>query len=123
MTGPQLYVLFQFLALATSLAAAALFRDREPLPWRRRLALWLGAVAGAGVGARLPFAILAAEPLFSAGAWLTDGKTVLSGLAGGYLGVEIAKLAASVRRKTGDLFAIPLAAGLAVGRWGCYFNG
>ena len=33
------------------------------------------------------------------------------------------KLALGVRVKTGDTFALPLALALAVGRWGCFFNG
>ena len=28
-----------------------------------------------------------------------------------------------MRVKTGDTFAVPLALALAVGRWGCFFNG
>src|SRR5262249_49509438 len=32
-------------------------------------------------------------------------------------------LALDVRVKTGDTFALPLALALAVGRWGCFFNG
>lgn len=117
--GPAAYALFQVLALLVALA----FRPKSALPWRPRLALYAGAVAGAGIGAKLPFAILANEPFWSAGAWIADGKTILSGLAGGYLGVEIAKVLAGVREKTGDAFAVPLAAGIAVGRWGCWFNG
>jgi prolipoprotein diacylglyceryltransferase len=37
--------------------------------------------------------------------------------------VEVTKLALGVRVKTGDGYALPLAAALAVGRWGCFFNG
>lgn len=119
MTGPQAYALFQFLALLTALA----LRPKSTLPWRQRLAIYAGAIAGAGIGAKLPFAILGEEPLWAAGAWISDGKTILSGLAGGYIGVEIAKVLAGIREKTGDGFAVPLAAGVAVGRWGCWFNG
>lgn len=46
-----------------------------------------------------------------------------TGLIGAYLGVELVKLALGIRVKTGDTFAVPLALALAVGRWGCYFNG
>src|SRR5205085_4282022 len=51
------------------------------------------------------------------------GKTITTGLAGAYAGVELAKLALGIRVKTGDAFALPLALALAVGRWGCFFNG
>jgi phosphatidylglycerol---prolipoprotein diacylglyceryl transferase len=112
MTGPQLYALFQVFALLTAL----LLRKRSTLPWRPRLVILAGAIAGAGLGSKLPF-------VMDGSAWFTDGKTILSGFAGGYLGVEIAKLLAGVREKTGDGFAMPLAAAVAVGRWGCFFNG
>ncbi len=119
MKGPQLYAVFQGLALLTAL----LLRPRPALPWKQRWAVIVGALFGAGVGAKLPFVIFGGEPFFSGAAWFTEGKTILSGLAGGYLGVELVKLLAGIREKTGDGFALPLAAAVAVGRWGCYFNG
>lgn len=119
MTGPQAYAVCQGLAILTALA----LRPKSSLPWRKRLALYAGAIAGAGIGSKLPFALTGSEPFWAAGAWFTDGKTILAGLAGGYIGVEIAKLLAGIREKTGDGFAVPLAAAIAVGRWGCWFNG
>lgn len=118
MTGPQLYVLFQVLALLTALV----LRPKSSLPWRQKLALYAGAIAGAGIGSKLPFALLSGEP-WSLHVWTMDGKTIMAGLAGGYLGVEIAKALAGITEKTGDTFAVPLAAAIAVGRWGCWFNG
>jgi phosphatidylglycerol:prolipoprotein diacylglycerol transferase len=53
----------------------------------------------------------------------TPGKTVLGGVAVGYLCVALYKHYAQIRRPTGDLFAVALMAGEAVGRWGCYFGG
>lgn len=60
------------------------------------------------------------------GQWLvihTPGKSVIAGLAGGYLSVHIAKRMLGIRRPLGDLFAVALAAGETVGRWGCFFAG
>lgn len=119
MKGAQLYALFQVLALIPAL----LLRRRSTLPLRQRLAVLAGALAGAGIGAKLPFVILSHESFLSSSAWFTDGKTILSGLAGGYLGVELAKLVAGVREKQGDGLAMPLALAVAIGRWGCFFNG
>jgi len=115
--GRLLYALFMFLGLLT----AVLLRRPSPLPPRRRLGILAGAVVGGSLGSKLPFVILGGD-LFGP-AWLGDGKTILAGLAGGYLGVEVAKLLLGIREKTGDGFAVPLAAGIAVGRWGCFFNG
>ena len=51
------------------------------------------------------------------------GKTVVGGLLGGWLGVEIAKKFSGIHRRTGDLFALPLCVGIAVGRIGCLIAG
>jgi phosphatidylglycerol:prolipoprotein diacylglycerol transferase len=51
------------------------------------------------------------------------GRALVGGLIFGGLGVEIAKRQLGIRRSTGDLFALALPAGEAVGRLGCYFNG
>jgi prolipoprotein diacylglyceryltransferase len=109
--------------IAAGIAVAILLRPKSALPPLQRLALAAGALLGAGLGAKLPFVLLGGEPFWALSAWATDGKTILSGLAGGYLGVEVAKLLFGIREKTGDSFAVPLAAAVAVGRWGCFFNG
>jgi phosphatidylglycerol:prolipoprotein diacylglycerol transferase len=118
-SGAAAYAVFQALALLT----AALLKRPSPLPPLQRGAVIAGALFGAGLGAKLPFVLLAEEPFFSLGPWIRDGKTILSGLAGGYLGVELFKHLAGVTLKTGDSFAVPLAAAIAVGRLGCLFNG
>ena len=56
--------------------------------------------------------------LFSPG-----GKTIVGGLLGGWLGVEIVKKLSGIKRRTGDLFALPLCVGIAVGRVGCLIAG
>ena len=115
----MIYSVFQLLALGTALV----LRRPLPLPRAQRWGILIAALFGAGVGAKLPFVLLSGEPFFSKPAWFADGKTILAGLAGGYLCVELAKLLMGVKIKTGDSFALPLAAAVAVGRWGCFFNG
>ena len=84
------------------------------------------AILGAAIGSRLlflledPAATWAhhADPLF-----LMGGKTVVGALAGGWAAVEITKKWIGVRQRTGDLFAVPLAIGIAIGRIGCFLTG
>ncbi len=51
------------------------------------------------------------------------GKTVLGSIAGGYLAVILYKRRLGITRPTGDLFAVAICVGEAVGRFGCYFGG
>ena len=75
----------------------------------QRAALFLGAIIGSTFFAKLPYAVSDWPSLMDGSAWLRDGRTITWGLAGGYLGVEVAKLVSGVRHKTGDAFAAPVA--------------
>ncbi|MBL4771016.1 MAG: prolipoprotein diacylglyceryl transferase [Planctomycetes bacterium] len=55
--------------------------------------------------------------------YVMGGKTIVGGLLGGVIAVEIAKKIWKVRGSTGDLFSIPLCLGMAVGRVGCFLAG
>jgi phosphatidylglycerol---prolipoprotein diacylglyceryl transferase len=90
------------------------------LPRLHRFSLAAAGFVGGIFGARLPF-ILGTNT--DSTVWLADGKTITTGLIGAYLTVEIVKVLLGVKVKTGDSFALPLAAAVAVGRWGCFFNG
>lgn len=51
------------------------------------------------------------------------GKTVLGGVAGGWIAVVLAKRQLGIRRPLGDAFAFAIAGGEAVGRIGCFIYG
>lgn len=57
-----------------------------------------------------------------AGEWLA-GKSVVGGLLGGLLGVELVKLRLGVRQSSGDLFCFPIILGMMIGRVGCFLAG
>jgi prolipoprotein diacylglyceryltransferase len=92
--------------------------------------LWqvAGAVIGALVGAKLLAwaenwrAVLHAAGTMGLEAWI-GGKTIVGGLAGAWIGVEIAKKASGVRERTGDLWVYPLCISMAIGRVGCFLTG
>ncbi len=54
---------------------------------------------------------------------LLSGKTIVGGLLGGWIGVELVKKKFGVKRATGDLFVFPLVVGIAIGRVGCFLTG
>lgn len=114
-----------FMLVATVVAAWIYRRGAEPNTFSpvQKIGIAIGGLIGATFSAKLPF-ILTSDP--SAGvmaAWFSDGKTVLWGLAGGYLGVELAKWSLYVTQRTGDRFVLPVAAAIAIGRLGCLCQG
>jgi phosphatidylglycerol:prolipoprotein diacylglycerol transferase len=111
------------LALAVGSLLLRRSQARLPLAWWQKLGLAVGAFCGAMLGAKLPFVLSDWEGLLSGSAWWSHGKTILCGLIGGYLGVELAKWSLDVRIKTGDTFVLPVAAAVAIGRLACFAAG
>ena len=68
---------------------------------------------GGLVGANLVQLAVSGEP----------GKTVIGGIAGGWIAVALAKRSIGLKRSLGDLFAFAMAGGEAIGRFGCFFAG
>jgi phosphatidylglycerol---prolipoprotein diacylglyceryl transferase len=82
----------------------------------------IGAAAfGAALGSRLLGWI--ENPLAAWHAGLIGGKTIIGAIGGAWIAVEAAKSKMGVRVRTGDLLAIPLALGIAIGRVGCFLTG
>jgi phosphatidylglycerol---prolipoprotein diacylglyceryl transferase len=89
---------------------------------------WMIAAAavGAVVGSKVLYWF--EDPALTLAHWrdlgyLMGGKTIAGALVGGLAAVELAKRHLGVTRRTGDLFAVPLLAGIAVGRVGCFLTG
>jgi len=97
----------------------------------QRWTVLAGAAVGALVGSRL-LGIAEQWPTVLA-AWRSGhllalvmtpgGKTIVGGLLGAWIGVEMVKLFSGIRGRTGDLFALPLCVGIAIGRLGCLVAG
>lgn len=118
-----MYTLIMFLAVASGAALLKLSQRSLPMPWEDKLAIGLGAFCGAMLGAKLPFALFGEAEFWTTAAWLSNGKTILAGLVGGYAGVEFVKWVLGIRTKTGDSFAAPVALSVAVGRLACFVGG
>lgn len=126
--GRLAYGLFMALALVAFLMVRR-WQPRSPtshpkLSREEQYGLAMAAFVGGMLSAKLPFLLLEGNGWFPGGqVWIADGKTVTTGIAGAYAMVEITKWGMGIRVKTGDSFALPLAVALAIGRWGCFFNG
>src|SRR5262249_44684126 len=55
--------------------------------------------------------------------FLLGGKSVVGGLLGGLVAVELTKAWRGMRTATGDLYVLPLCLAIAVGRIGCFLAG
>ncbi|MCC6510377.1 MAG: prolipoprotein diacylglyceryl transferase [Pirellulaceae bacterium] len=90
---------------------------------REKVAIALGAFCGAMLGAKLPFALSDWEGLRSGTVWFSNGKTIVCGMVGAYVGVELAKWIYEIKVKTGDTFAVPMAVAVGIGRLSCFVAG
>jgi len=117
------YTSIMIAALATGVLLSRRSQMSLQLSPNEKLGICLGAFCGAMIGAKLPFVIFDLSGLLSGATWFADGKTILSGLVGGYFGVEIAKWSLDIHVKTGDSFAVPVAAAVGVGRLACFSVG
>ncbi|MBL9161180.1 MAG: prolipoprotein diacylglyceryl transferase [Planctomycetaceae bacterium] len=117
------YTLIMVAAVATGIWFSRRMPSPSALTSGERLGIGLGAFCGAMIGAKLPFVVADWDGLLSGAAWFSDGKTIICGLVGGYVGVEAAKWALGVTVKTGDSFAVPVAAAVGVGRLACFVGG
>ncbi len=55
--------------------------------------------------------------------WLWAGRTIVGGLLGGWVAVELAKKRLGVTTSTGDPYVRPLAFAMGIGRIGCFLSG
>ena len=120
---PWTYPAIMVLSVAVAAALGRGSQSSLALTRTQRLGIALGAFCGAMIGAKLPFVLADWEGLKSGLAWFDGGKTIVLGLVGGYFGVELAKWSLAIRVKTGDSFAVPVPAAVAIGRLGCFVGG
>jgi phosphatidylglycerol:prolipoprotein diacylglycerol transferase len=127
--GPSVHLVFELLAYAVGVRWYLHNLHRQPAGTPRadplqRWAIPAGAVFGAALCSKLLYVLqymtaLQGQPM---SVWFS-GKTIVGGLLGGLIGVELAKRSVAWRHSTGDAFVAPLLAGMMIGRLGCQFAG
>jgi len=101
------------IAYASGIGAFALMARRRGIATDGIAFLAAAGLLGGAAGAQITQLLFGGVP----------GKSLLGGVACGYLAVVYAKHRLGIRRPTGDLFAFALASGEAIGRIGCFFAG
>lgn len=93
---------------------------------RRWAAIYIAALCGAFIGAKLGYLAVEGRLDLAHQDWLqrwATGKTVIGALAGGFVSVEAAKKLLGWKSATGDAFAVMAPIGIGLGRMGCWKAG
>lgn len=128
-TAHTVHFFFEWLALATGVQLYRWQRRRAKQPALLQpgsFAVVVGCILGAAIGNKLVFWIEVPH-LWQGVAvdWrlIASGQSIVGGLLGGLIGVEIAKKLTGMRGSTGDQFVLPIVVGTVVGRIGCFLAG
>ena len=89
-----------------------------------RLIIFIGAAAGAFLGSHL-VGIFENPPMLAHFSliYFMGNKTIVGGMLGGLIGVELVKKKIGVTVSSGDLMVYPLILAMVVGRTGCFLAG
>ena len=123
----NVHLLLEYLAFFIAFRYYVILRknSKDIISNNNRLSIILGAALGALIGSRLvgflenPLIEFSQQNLIQ----LLNTKTIMGGLFGGLLGVELAKSIIGEKQSSGDLFVFPIILGIFIGRIGCFLSG
>ena len=123
----NIHLILEYLAFLLAFRYYVVLRRKvvDHISTNNRLSIILGAALGALIGSRLvgflenPSIGISDENLIQ----LLNTKTIMGGLFGGLLGVELAKKIIGEPQSSGDLFVFPIILGIFIGRIGCFLSG
>ena len=122
--GVPAYSFFVLLGLAVGVAIYFYEAKRVKKLTEQGFFIFIGSLAGGALGAKLmelainyKLVLAAASPEL-----LMSGRTIVGGLIGGAAGAMLTKKAMGLTERRGNFFAPAIAAGLAIGRLGCFFQ-
>lgn len=124
----NVYLVLEYLAFIVGFQYYIFLRKKnnDKINTQNRLSIIIGAIFGALIGSRLiaylenPMIDINRDLLLL---YLFNSKTIMGGLSGGLIGVELAKKIINEKHSSGDLFTLPLIVGIFIGRIGCFLSG
>lgn len=119
-------IIHQMCEFASYIAGGYVYRKQSTSTFSIKLSssaqilLLLGLVTGALWGSKLLAMLTYLDALENQpiSVWL-EGKTIVGGLLGGLIGIEVSKKLMNITTSTGDRFVYPLLFGMVIGRVGC----
>jgi len=123
----HIHLVLEYLAFFLAFRYYVILRrkNKDHISSSNRLSIILGAALGALIGSR--FIGFLEQPLIDFSQHniiqLLNTKTIMGGLFGGLLGVELAKKMIGEKSSSGDLFVFPIILGIFIGRVGCFLSG
>ena len=126
--GADLHMLFETLAYVVGFQLYRRLRQRfgDPISQDNRWWIITTAAVGAVLGSKILGCLEQAPEIvheWRNPVYLISGKSIVGGLVGGWIAVEWIKRRLGITVSTGDLFAVPLTLGIAIGRIGCFLAG
>lgn len=117
-----------FMVLAVVVGLLLFWREtrRQQAASERTFYVLLGALFGGALGAKLPMMVLYGREMLAELPRLTlliSSRSIVGGLAGGAIGVWLVKRRLGITGRRGNLFVPGIAAGVAIGRLGCFLRG
>jgi phosphatidylglycerol---prolipoprotein diacylglyceryl transferase len=121
------HLVFEVLAYSLGYRFYAYLRSKthDPISESDRLWIFIGAAFGGFFGGHL-LGIFERPDDWSKGinwVYFMGNKTILGGLLGGLMGVELMKKRIGVTTSSGDLMTFPLIFAMVIGRIGCHLEG
>ncbi|MGB3607023.1 prolipoprotein diacylglyceryl transferase [Psychroserpens sp.] len=123
----KIHLILEYLAFFLAFRYYVILRrkSKDHISSGNRLSIILGAALGALIGSRLigvlenPLVHISEVNIIQ----LLNTKTIMGGLFGGLLGVELSKNIIGETSSSGDLFVFPILLGIFIGRIGCFLSG
>lgn len=122
----NMHLILEYLAFFCAFRYYVFLRKKggDAISSNNRLSIIIGAIFGALFLSRI--VAFLENPAFNLEqGWvaLLNNKTIMGGIFGGLLGVELAKKIIGEKRSSGDLFTLPIIVGIGIGRVGCFLAG